>query len=45
MKKGDPTYTKTRTNLKALSTGDQKREYWIQTIAKEALKALRCTHV
>ena len=23
----------------------KKREHWIQTVTKEALKALRCTHV
>ena len=45
MKKGDPTDIETHTDLWALLTGDQKREYWIQTVTKEALKALRCTHV
>ena len=45
MTKNDPTDTETHTDLWALSIGDQNREYWIQTVTKESLKALRCTYV
>ena len=43
--RGGSTDTQTRTNIQALSTGDQKREYWVQTVTKATPKALRCTHV
>ena len=45
MQKSGPIETQAHTDLWALSIGHQKREYWIRTVTKEALKALRCTHV
>ena len=43
--KGDLTDTQTQPISEHSQLETKKREYWIRTVTKEALKALRCTHV